>query len=81
MSGFISYITLKTQQNSLSSKMATQISAISENYVLVQHTTRLKTISHKVNLIYSTPQPPRRLGHCTLIQAEFVKDRVELKAV
>ena len=51
MSGVISYITLKTQQNSLSSKMATQISAISENYVLVQHTTRLKTISHKVNLI------------------------------
>ena len=41
MSGFISYITLKTQQNNLSSKMATRISAISENYVLVQHTTRL----------------------------------------
>ena len=51
--------------------MATQISG---NYILVQPTTKLETIPHKVSLIYSALQPPRRLGHCTLIPAEFVKD-------
>ena len=72
-------ITVKTQQYSLSSKMATQISV---NFGKLHSCTaynKTKTISHKVNLIYSALQPPRRLGHCTLIQAEFVNDHEVLE--
>ena len=72
-------ITVKTQQYSLSSKMATQISVNFRKLYSCTAYNKTKTISHKVNLIYSALQPPRRLGHCTLIQAEFVKDHEVLE--
>ena len=54
--------------------MATQISVNFRKLYSCTAYNKTKTISHKVNLIYSALQPPRRLGHCTLIQAEVVKD-------
>ena len=72
-------ITVTTQQYSLSSKMATQISVNFRKLYSCTAYNKTKTISHKVNLIYSALQPPRRLGHCTLIQAEFVKDHEVLE--
>ena len=72
-------ITVTTQQYSLSSKMATQISVNFRKLYSCTAYNKTKTISHKVNLIYSALQPQRRLGHCTLIQAEFVKDHEVLE--
>ena len=59
--------------------MATQISVNFRKLYSCRAYNKTKTISHKVNLVYSALQPPSRLGHCTLIQAEFVKDREVLE--